>query len=277
MKKTTNFDSKIKAYSTMALCIAGAGVANAQIVYTDVNPDVVLTANADSIIIDFNADLTNDYVIKRFDWSGNPANTAVIMPPALGNAAMGTMGTTIPYLSALAAGAAIDGTVTTWIVNDGSSPQLAKMGLASVYSGVNYGNFGDGLDHYIGCKFLIGTNTHYGWIRVNTPLGGATGTVYDYAYNSTPDAPITAGQLAVGINNTPEIQSNIYSFNKNVHVNFSTPIDGKISVYNNIGELILTEEINGMKKLINLSSQASGIYMIRVESLSGSFTKKVNL
>jgi hypothetical protein len=276
MKKITQFDTKMKAYSAMALCFAGAGVANAQIVYTDVNPDITVTTVPDSCIIDFNNDATPDYIIKRFDWSGNPANSAVIMPPAVNNGIMATMGATVPYVSALAAGAAIDGTVTTWITNDGVDPQLMKFGLASTYSGTTYGHFNDGADHFIGCEFMIGADVHYGWVRVSCASGGASGTIKDYAYNTAVGGAITAGQMA-GIDDVVAVESNIYSFNKNVHFNFSSSIQGEINVYNSLGELILNDNIEGQKTVIDMSAQASGIYMIKVASNKGDFVKKISL
>ncbi|MEI6122520.1 MAG: T9SS type A sorting domain-containing protein [Bacteroidota bacterium] len=277
MKKSTHFDTKIKAYSAMALCFTGAGVANAQIVYTDVNPDVVLTNNNDSIVIDFNNDATLDLAIRRFDWSGVATNTAVVLKPAIGNSIMATMGTTIPYVSALAAGAVIDGAATTWMVNDGVDIQRSKFGLASTYSGATYGHFGDATDHFIGCQFLIGGATYYGWVRVNVPLGGATGTVKDYAYQSTAGVAINAGDMVSGIDNAAQIESNIYSFNKNIFVNFNTALQGTIKIYNSLGEVVYSDNMDGVKKEINMSSQASGIYMIRIESATGNFTKKIKL
>ncbi len=45
---------------------------------------------------------------------------------------------------------------------------------------------------YIGIKFLIGANTHYGWIRLKTD--GYSFTIDSYAYNRTQNQQIKAGQ-----------------------------------------------------------------------------------
>ncbi len=50
-------------------------------------------------------------------------------------------------------------------------------------------------DCYIGLKFLLGANTHYGWAKVRT----ADGETFDWlqiAYESTPNTSINAGELA---------------------------------------------------------------------------------
>jgi hypothetical protein len=276
MKKPVQLDTKLKAYSAMALCFAGAGAANAQIVYHDVSPDKVITTAPDSLIIDFNNDATGDYVIKRFNWGSSTSNPAVIMPPALNNAIMATMGSVVPYVSALAAGVTIGGAVTTWIVNDGSSPQLVKFALASTYSGATYGHFNDGAEHFIGCKFIIGANTHYGWVRVQCVTGGGSGTIKDYAYNSTPNASILAGATN-GIEDAATIENSIYAFNGNVYINFSSEIQGDINIFNSIGEFVTTEKISGQKTIINLSAQSKGIYLVKIASDKGNFIKKINL
>ena len=52
---------------------------------------------------------------------------------------------------------------------------------------------------FLGLKLIKGSDTYYGWVRLAGVLRtgftlGATITVLDYAYNSTPNAPILAGQ-----------------------------------------------------------------------------------
>lgn len=49
-------------------------------------------------------------------------------------------------------------------------------------------------DTYIGATFKLGTNFHYGWIRVNWN-GSGTLVVKDFASENTPNAPIKAGDM----------------------------------------------------------------------------------
>lgn len=274
MKKPLQFDSKLKAYSAMALCFAGAGAANAQVVYTDVNPDKVITTPPDSLNIDFNNDATPEYTIKRFNWNIDPTTPAVLAIPAVNNELMASMGAVLPYVSALAAGTAINAAVTTWVPASSAGMRFA---LASTYSGQTYGNFNDGIDHFVGCKFLIGANTHFGWIRVNCVSGGGSATIKDYAYNATANTALTAGQGMSGIDDAKNIESNIYSFNKNIYLNFSSVVKGDINVYNSLGELIATDKIDGQKMVLNMSHQPIGIYMVKISSDKGEFVKKINL
>jgi hypothetical protein len=49
---------------------------------------------------------------------------------------------------------------------------------------------------YIGVKFDIGSSNHYGWIQFKCL--GSMSTIIDWAYESTPDTPITTGLAGYG-------------------------------------------------------------------------------
>jgi hypothetical protein len=53
---------------------------------------------------------------------------------------------------------------------------------------------------YLGVKFVIDGQVHYGWARIKFPYPGAIyyPSIYGYAYESTPNQPITAGQTDEG-------------------------------------------------------------------------------
>ena len=60
-------------------------------------------------------------------------------------------------------------------------------------------------DQYIGVQFTFdGTSTHYAWLRVEMPVGGGRILVKDFAYESTPDTPINAGQMVTAIEPGPD-------------------------------------------------------------------------
>ncbi|HVI09190.1 MAG TPA: hypothetical protein VND65_12940 [Candidatus Binatia bacterium] len=51
---------------------------------------------------------------------------------------------------------------------------------------------------YVGLKFLINGQVHYGWARIKFPAPGnyELPSIYGYAYESTPNTPIVAGQTS---------------------------------------------------------------------------------
>ena len=49
---------------------------------------------------------------------------------------------------------------------------------------------------YIGIEFYDNQQLYYGWIRVGAPLAGINGGwIYDYAYETSPNTPISAGAV----------------------------------------------------------------------------------
>jgi hypothetical protein len=69
---------------------------------------------------------------------------------------------------------------------------------------------------YLGVKFDIGSNKHYGWIKYHgsnfipprncyQTLGHVTGTIIDWAYESTPDTSILAGKTSDTVTTTTSI------------------------------------------------------------------------
>jgi hypothetical protein len=58
------------------------------------------------------------------------------------------------------------------------------------------GNWVNVRDRYLGLKFQIKGNTHFGWARLNVTVHGTsvTGTLTGYAYETIPNKPIIAGR-----------------------------------------------------------------------------------
>ena len=68
MKDNPTLKSKISSYLTIAAGVtAVASGANAQVVYTDVNPDQILTGNMSSYSLDLNNDATSDFNLRTLD------------------------------------------------------------------------------------------------------------------------------------------------------------------------------------------------------------------
>ncbi|MBI1836683.1 MAG: T9SS type A sorting domain-containing protein [Flavobacteriia bacterium] len=82
--------------------------------------------------------------------------------------------------------------------------------------------FPSGIDQYLGCKFNVGANTYYGWIRVQ--LNGTVLTFKDYAYNNTPNTAINAGDYGS--------TNNIISNEKEIFSIYPNPAQSKIHIQN---------------------------------------------
>lgn len=81
--------------------------------------------------------------------------------------------------------------VTPWIPYVTVAPGFSA--YCSLNLGPGIGLFRD-MTAFAGLKFYIGTNAHFGWIRVQEiPWLGGGGIVHDFAYETRPNTPILAG------------------------------------------------------------------------------------
>lgn len=218
MKKTSTLSEKIKAYSALAgSVVALAPAANAQINYTDINPDSVFT-NPGNFDIDINNDAINDFQFNfaksastttnyyyyssssySFSYQLNIKNTLRLTPLGTsGNAVLGSGA----YPLALNLNDPISSSQSTWRTNtpnwvasfyytfNYSTWNGSSYSYTSSYS---YGNFINASNKYMGVRVVANSDTLYGWIRLDVSGGVTSYTVKDYAYQSCPGIPIKAG------------------------------------------------------------------------------------
>ena len=184
-------DRKLVAYIAAAGAagvglIAAAMPAAAEIVYTRTN--LTLDEN-ERLPIDLNGDGVNDFY---FGWGGGSNEVFMLFNPAVGN---GVVGQRTPprrqccssYPAPLFFGVPIG-------PGENFRFQYSQRLLTAFASGTpSYGQWTQKTNRYLGVKFLIGGQTHYGWVRLSTtPLWG---TVTGYAYETIPNKGIKAGYV----------------------------------------------------------------------------------
>ncbi|MBC8048146.1 MAG: T9SS type A sorting domain-containing protein [Fimbriimonadaceae bacterium] len=193
-----NNTGKLAGYSALAGAFLAVGSeAKGQVVYTDITDEAVEIG--DLFFLDMNADAADDFLFQATSTSGGSWSFARVFGSittsvyAFGNSSNEVIGYYgfLPYGSALNSGDAI-GTGGDFI----SFYNVAF--LASIYGGVTYGAFADQTDKYLGVKFIVGGNTHYGWIRMDGTVAPVSLTIKDYAYDATPDTEIAAGDMGGG-------------------------------------------------------------------------------
>lgn len=185
---------KIKAYSLAAgAVVAVSSEAEAQVAHSGTVNETVTS----SFLIDIDGDGVNDYNIGINTWSSTSTSNSItytyysgffyINPLVGSNELLSTGGS---YLVALSSSETVSSGLSIWNYNS-NNLNLGYTYYGSVY---NSNFIGQG-DKFIGVKFDIDGNTHYGWIRVNVEsgLGNSQITVVDWAYEQTPDASIMTG------------------------------------------------------------------------------------
>ena len=171
----------------------------AQIVYTDVLPDTVLSTTG-TLSLDLNNDGIVDFRLITSSKAvacgrgGSRTNRYLRVTPAVANNAVLNNGS-LPI--AMAIGTNIDSVSQVWRTN---ASQLMAADTFRCTGGPQFptlsnggsGNFRNTTNRCLAVRFYVGTELHYGWIRFN--VSTAIPTLKDYAYQSSANQSILAGQ-----------------------------------------------------------------------------------
>jgi hypothetical protein len=181
-----------------ALAASAAGVsvlalvypADAKVVFTPVHQ--VIGHNG-VYNLDLNNDGTVDFLIQQWN-QGFSSSNELLADAALGNAVQGTRF----YAEALQAGASIG--PNQKFVSGGPNGEVMVEIHHTTTGGTSfvYGKWVNVRNRYLGLKFQIDGQTHYGWARVSVQRQAyhLTATLTGYAYETTPNTGIKAGQTA---------------------------------------------------------------------------------
>lgn len=267
--------------------------ANAQIVYTDVNPDIVQTCQTFQCSQTSDLDLNNDGVFDlKLDLnlstftSRNPPYaqyfSGIIKASPLNGSSI------ITDIS----GYPLEMNLNELIDSNGSWRDTTNQTLLrKTYAGITYvltsssGNWMYATNGFLGLKIVSGTQTYYGWVRLNigidvTPSLG-TYRIIDYAYNTIPDQPILAGQtIATGIiENSFATSINLFPNPASDHLTIVLPQTNEkvdVSIADITGKIIYSTTVSETQKLdVNTEGFATGIYIVQIQSGEFIATKKL--
>lgn len=275
MKK--ELQNKLSRYTAAAAAVVAATSATAQITYTDVNPDYSVDDDQDAngftvAALDLNNDATPDFILASRDTTFTSRTRFTLVAPygTAGNAIAGETPTAYDYALALNLNDMIDNSLN-WIAT--TNTMAYNVASANPYNE----NWNGVTDKYLGLKFIVGANTHYGWARLDVQAIGDVWTLKDYAFNATPNGGIMAGQVA-GVN-TMEMESLLHFVNQadnSVKVVINGDLtEGKISLISAAGQVVSTGNVDSNEFNVSLNGLSAGIYVIAAEFAEGTMTKKV--
>ncbi len=251
---------------------------NSQIIFTDVNPDVVtiMSTNpgfADNIYaIDFNNDGTEEF---NFRWDDNSAADWYMHLTFSPTSVIGLKNTATNQYGGRFIKPSLFNDVIDANMLWGTSIPEPFIGESTVDN--NFLNLGD---RYIPVRINISGNLHYGWILVNFINEGSTRklTIKSYAYNTIANQQILAGQtsvLSVGeINEINKISLYPNPTNNFIKIQNNENLTENLTENFNYTILDLTGKIikNGNSKFneqINIESLGSGNYIIQIKTKNG--------
>jgi hypothetical protein len=184
--------------------LAGPTATQAKIVFTPSSAAVAygVCNTSASLQIDLNNDGVNDFTLRgdTFCYSGNGISIFKSSLNADGSAASnGIVGINNNYgrlARGLRKGAGIGSTANfsdkglMQLRNFAELPKSAPKGAPSNYS---FGSFLDITNRYLGVRFQINGETHYGWIGFRSTSEG-NAQLAGWAYETAPNTPIHAGR-----------------------------------------------------------------------------------
>jgi Secretion system C-terminal sorting domain len=249
MKTKITFLKKVAALCNLLILFAFNSKLYSQIIYTDI-PDA--TPNA-TYPLDLNNDSIDDFVIHF-------ASTGVVCNPQNNNAYAGEF---------------INGTYLSWAKSQSDSicPSLAtwydSSNPGTMAWGTSIGYWVGATDKYLALKLIVGTSTYYGWVRIDILAGSWSFTVKDYAYESTPNTCIRAGQSTLGMNKNKSKPT--FSTFPNPFVSSTTiqTIDNlknaSLTICNAYGQIVKQiKNISGQTVALSRDYLPSGLYFIRL-------------
>jgi hypothetical protein len=221
-----------------------------QIIYTDI-PDA--TPNA-TYPLDLNNDSIVDFLIQ-FDLTDK-----LMCKPQNSNAYSGNFvaGVHLPW--AFAASNNICDSLATWY--DANNPGTMAWGTSTGY-------WVGETNKYLALKIIVGTNTYYGWVRLDLLATSSSFTIKDYAYQSTPNTCIQSGQTTRAVNENSN--KDIVSIFPNPFIS-STTIktinhlkNATLIIYNSFGQTLKqVKNITGQTVSLTRDNLPNGLYFIRL-------------
>lgn len=279
MKK--NLQNKLKSYSALAGAVVATGAVNAQVIYTDVAPDVTINTSLSAINIDLDNGGVVDFVVglqSGVTGSGYAYNLVLSLPQGGTNAiAQNGVSGAYPLNSALNFNDPINSSLT-WATN---AYQFAAL-VWPASTSFNEGNWIGAVDKYFGFQFDLAGATHYGWARFDVSTDGASCTIKDYAYDATANTMIPAGGMPLPTNINELLAQNtmIYGFDKSINVKIlnNSTIDGIVTVTNVLGQELAKVAITNETTTISMEDAKPGVYFATISKADGSsYTKKLFL
>lgn len=301
---TTSLKEKLKQYSLLvAPVLASAGMANAQVLYHDINPDVFYkdAVMGDNYTDPVSLDLDNDGVfdLQFAVWSSVQSNNgpnkvnlaAVRQLGANGNAILGytnifsasICSTPLPLYCAnvLNENENIDPGANFWAIPGSNTLGTLIRYFKNEAPPNNFvGQWNNQTDKYIGFRFKGGDGgMHYGWMRLDVSKSPASLTLKDYAYQSQNDVSIQAGDMGnVGVgavNASDRFTISSMEGVLNILVNKGSFDGVTISICNLSGQEIFTQLLNSNNTQIDLRTLGAGTYIATIRSRDEYFSQKV--
>ncbi len=135
--------------------------------------------------------------------------------------------------------------------------------------GVTTGHWLGATDKYLALKLVKGSNTYYGWARLDFLHSSGSFIIKDYAFESKPNTCIQSGQITSGILENPT--KSVFSITPNPFISsaiIKTSLSLKnatLRIYNTQGQMVRqVRSISGQIATISRDNLPSGLYFVQL-------------
>lgn len=283
-------------YSAAAVALLGVTAASSQVIYTDIDPDVVLDEPDEMFGIDLDDDGLNDFnffnesFTTYIPYAGSALIHAIFVG-AFDTMQNGIVGSTIynsagpgytyHFPFAIQPGEVIG---TSKIFHNDNYQTMARTeSFLSLPFTFHQGNWhpalwGYKLEDFIGIRFTDETEIQrYGWIRCSVIDSGRTLIIHDYAYELQPDRPIAAGDTVsyIEIQEQSLLVATVYGFNNDICINLQNQTPTQVTIVNIAGQTVLAKTIYNQFEVLDASDFPSGMYLVTLKANDLSLTRKI--
>ena len=246
-----------------------------QIIFTDVNPDSLVSGQ---YALDLNNDGTPEFRIEHVLEGGiDIVQAAGISSQDSIDGFYAGFPQVVGYLHALSSDEII-----------GSTSNLIEEGVmggdhALIMEDAEWPDAGS---RYLGLKFNISGEAHYGWAKIKISTDYVGFTVMEYAYNATAGEPINSGIAAVHENASSIAELSVFPnpCTETATLRFSLRDETAlaISIYDLSGKLVFAEAKGKTRPgtqvvQLNVTEWSEGIYFCRINSETNSTTYKLSV
>ena len=284
--------TRLKQYSAVAGALVAQGNVNAQVVATDLNPDVVVDSLHAPYALDFNNDANPELTFFVQHISGSSSTQGVQFTYDGGIAGV-QMSAGVSLIGAVGTGSSSSSFQISALNNGDPISAAGNFGTSSngalgldliVDAGplgqipIQQGNFLNQSHKFLGGKIVGGTNTFYGWVELSVNANASQITIHGYGYQSTPDAQILAGE---GGNSGLELISlsdkvTIVGTPEHVNINVTPDVIGaNVSFVSMSGQTLKTEKLTDINNTLSFDNLSTGIYQVVVSNGTETTTQRV--
>ena len=284
--------TRLKQYSAVAGALVAQGNVNAQVVATDLNPDVIVDSLHAPYALDFNNDANPEltFFVQHINGSSSTQGVQFTYDGGIAGVQMtagvslvGAVGTGSSS-SSFQISALNNGDPISAAGNFGTSSNGA-LGLDLIVDAgplgqipIQQGNFLNRSNKFLGAKLAAGANTYYGWVELSVNSNASQITIHGYGYQATANTGILAGE---GGNSGLELISlsdkvTIVGTPEQVNINVTPDVIGaNVSFVSMSGQTLKTEKLTDVNNTLSFDDLSTGIYQVVVSNGTETTTQRV--